>query len=171
MKRLLIMRHAKSSWQKPRLEDCERPLNKRGREAAGRMGRHFRRSNVKIDLAIYSTAERSRETLGLLLDEYGRLVPSEGREELYLSTGALMLDIIGAAAATAGTVLVVAHSPGVQEAALTLLGAKGGESADQIRQKFPTGAVVDFHLPIHDWCQVNGAQGHLNDYILPRGLE
>lgn len=171
MKRLLVMRHAKSSWQEPGLEDCERPLNKRGREAAQRMGRHFLESNVAIDLAIYSTAERSRETLDLLLDEYGGPVPTEGREELYLSTGALMLDVIGAAPATAGTVLVVAHFPGVQEAALTLLGAKGGEAADQIRQKFPTGAVADFHLHIHDWSQVNGAQGHLNDYILPRRLE
>lgn len=171
MKRLLIMRHAKSSWRKPGLEDCERPLNDRGREAARRIGRHFRESNVTIDLAIYSTAERSRETLDLLLDEYSRPVPTEGREDLYLSTGALMLDVIGAAPATAGTVLVVAHFPGVQEVALTLLGTKGGESGDRIRQKFPTGAVADFHLPIHDWCQVNGARGHLNDYILPRGLE
>lgn len=171
MKRLLVMRHAKSSWRKPGLEDCERPLNKRGRDAARRMGRHFRESHVTIDLAIYSTAERSRETLDLLLDEYGRPVPTKEREELYLSTGALMLDVIGAAPATTGTVLVVAHFPGVQEAALTLLGAQEGESADQIRQKFPTGAVADFHLHIHDWSQVNGAQGHLNDYILPRGLE
>ena len=171
MKRLLVMRHAKSSWQKPELEDCERPLNERGRGAARRMGRYFRDSNVTIDLAIHSTAERSRETLDLLLGEYGRPVPTEGREELYLSTGALMLDIIGAAPATADTVLVVAHFPGVQEAALTLLGEKGGESADQIRQKFPTGAVADFHLNIHGWSHVNEAQGHLNDYILPRWLE
>ena len=171
MKRLLVMRHAKSSWQKPGLEDRERPLNERGREAARRMGRHFRQSSVTIDLAIYSTAERSRETLDLLLDKYGRPVPTEGREELYLATGALMLDVIGAAPATAGTVLVVAHFPAVQEAALTLLGAKGGESADRVRRKFPTGAVADFHLQIHDWSQVNGTQGHLNDYILPRWLD
>ncbi len=171
MKRLLVMRHAKSSWRKPGLEDCERPLNERGREAARRIGRHFRESNVTIDLAIYSTAERCRETLDRLFDEYGRPVPTEGREELYLSSGALMLDIVGAAPATAGTVLVVAHFPGVQEVALTLLGAKGSEFADRIREKFPTGAVADFHLHIHDWSQVNGARGHLNDYILPRWLE
>ncbi len=171
MKRLLVMRHAKSSWQRPGLEDCERPLNERGRETARRMGRHFRERKITIDLAIYSTAERSRETLDLLLDDYRRPVLTEGRKELYLSTGALMLDVIGGAPATAGTVLVVAHFPGVQEAALTLLGAKRGGFADQIRKKFPTGAVADFHFHIHDWSQVNGAQGHLNDYILPRWLK
>lgn len=162
------MRHAKSSWRESGLEDSERPLNARGREAARRMGQHFRETGMSIELAIHSTAVRTRETVDRLLQEFGRPVPTEGRAELYLSSGLEMLDVIGAIPATTGTVLVVGHIPGVQEAALALAGSAGGEFAVQIRQKFPTGAVADFNLQIPDWSQVARAHGQLNDYLLPR---
>jgi phosphohistidine phosphatase len=170
MKRLLVMRHAKSSWRNGGLEDHERPLNGRGREAARHMGRYFRETGARIDLAIHSTAVRTRETLELLLEEYGGSVPTEGKKGLYLSSGARMLEVIGALPVTADTVLVVAHFPGVQEATLALAGSTGKVFADQIRQKFPTGAVADFELHIHEWSEIDSAHGRLNDYILPRRL-
>ena len=170
MKRLLVMRHAKSSWAAPGLEDRERPLNARGREAARRLGLCFREQGIKIDYAFYSSAVRTRETFELLHQAYARQVPAVALPELYLSTGAGMLEIVKTAPVEAATLLVLAHFPGVQELSLALAAASDEQISDRIARKFPTGAVADIELAIENWSDAVTACGRLRGYILPRQL-
>ena len=71
MKRLIVLRHAKSSWDEPNLDDFDRPLNARGWKAARRMGTELKRRDMQFDLALASPALRVRETLNGLADGYG----------------------------------------------------------------------------------------------------
>ena len=66
MKVLYLLRHAKSSWKDPTLEDFDRPLNKRGRSAAKTMGRHLHRNGLRPDLVLCSAARRTQETWTLV---------------------------------------------------------------------------------------------------------
>ena len=69
MKSLYLLRHAKSSWKDPNLNDHERPLSKRGRRAAKMMARYFRRSKIAPDFVICSTALRAQQTLDPIIKD------------------------------------------------------------------------------------------------------
>ena len=83
MKTLLVLRHAKSSWKEDRLPDRERPLNKRGREDAPKMGKLLRKHDLLPDLVLSSAAQRARLTAELVIEESGYDGEFELKEELY----------------------------------------------------------------------------------------
>src|SRR5262245_53225155 len=117
-KLLVLLRHAKSSWADPDLPDHDRPLNGRGRDAAALVGRHLRQEGPHPDLVLCSSAVRTRQTLeGLELP--GRVeVVIEDR--LYGASAESLLSRIRQVPPGDGTVLVIAHNPGVEDLARTL---------------------------------------------------
>jgi phosphohistidine phosphatase len=122
--RLLLLRHAKSSWDDPSLTDRDRPLSKRGRAAARRMGEHLRASGGRIDLVLCSSALRTRETLERLA-----LGVADVRVEdrLYGAGPDELLDRLRDVAGDPGAVLVIGHDPGMHELAAALAGPDLGE--------------------------------------------
>ncbi len=76
MKRLLLLRHAKSSWHDPSLADFDRPLNQRGRAAARMMGDYLVRKGLLPDLVLCSAAQRARETLAFIQDRLDGDLPA-----------------------------------------------------------------------------------------------
>ncbi|TIT90521.1 MAG: histidine phosphatase family protein, partial [Mesorhizobium sp.] len=121
MRQLLILRHGKSSWDDPKLEDFDRPLGPRGLKTAPLMGRELSRRGWLPDLALVSPALRTRDSWRLVSQELPKHVPAEFAEELYEAAPGAILARVRRAKAT--SLIVIGHNPGLQNFALQLAGA------------------------------------------------
>ena len=143
MKTLLILRHAKSSWSDPALDDHERPLNTRGRRDAPRMGDLVRERGLIPDVIISSDAVRARLTAEAAAE--AARYPGEILVDPRLY-GASPRDILAVLRtireAKAGTVMIVGHNPGLEELVVQLTGEQ---------QDLPTAALAHIELPIDRW--------------------
>jgi phosphohistidine phosphatase len=162
MKTLLLLRHAKSSWSKPGLQDHNRPLNKRGRHDAPLVGKLILDQSLTPDLIISSTARRAQETARLVGEACGYDGEVELRQELYLSDTACYLDILQSLPDKVNCVMVVGHNPDLEEL-LALL--------TDYDDSFPTAALAQVELPITSWHELNEAtDGYLKNLWKPRQL-
>lgn len=170
MKRLVVLRHAKSSWDDPALGDFERPLNGRGREAALKIGEELKRRALTFDLAIASPAVRVRQTLDQLEQSYGELCTVDFREEFYLASSSTLLRALRGLSDEVSIVLVAGHNPGLQELVL-LLAAPDQPLHGQVREKFPTSATALLDIQVGQWSELERGGASLMDLILPRSLD
>ncbi|MGI3168888.1 SixA phosphatase family protein [Pseudooceanicola sp. C21-150M6] len=160
-KRFVLMRHAKSSWDDPLLEDRDRPLNPRGRKAAKALGKWLRSQDILPDLALVSDARRTQTTFKRLkLDCDMRIDP-----RLYLSGPEAMLETLQSG--EGDTILMIGHNDGIAAFAGRLVSAPPphGRFAD-----FPTGATLVLDLPIEDWHAAHFGTGRVVNFITPREL-
>ena len=167
MRRLLILRHAKSDRSVPDAPDHDRPLNPRGLEAAPRIGAYMNRHRLIPDLALCSTAKRTRQTLALAMAEFGREPLCRYDERLYAPSPERMLDVLRETEPTAATVLLVGHNPGLQALALLLIASGDLGARERLHEQFPTAglAVIDFALP--NWDKLHPHSGRLERFIVP----
>jgi phosphohistidine phosphatase len=164
--RLLLIRHAKSSWNDASLPDRERPLAGRGRKAAERMGAHLRNEGLHPDVVLCSPSRRTRETLELL--EFS------GAEVTYVDElyGASAHDLLASAREVrddAEVIAVVGHNPGVQDLSIELARDEAAEEALRLRQKFPTCAVAIFDVD-GAWRDVATRRVRLASFVVPKEL-
>jgi len=171
MKRLYLLRHAKSDWADSDKVDEDRPLSPRGRRAAPAMGRYMRREGLVPALVLASTARRTEETWELLAPALKADVPVETSEKLYLASPARLLKSIRAVDDSISSLAIVGHNPGLQALALELTG--NGEATAQARMatKYPTGALAIFDFDIDRWMDVAAAGGRLERFVVPRDLD
>ena len=169
MKRLLLLRHAKSSRDNPRLQDFDRPLAKRGREAAPEIGRHMRKAGWLPDLVLCSTAKRTQETAELVLAELGGKAEMRLVDGLYLAAPEQMLKEIHAVEAKAGTLLVVAHNPGTALLANYLAASGDKHAIHRLREKFPTAGLAVFDVDANSWSKLERAK--LIDFVTPKDID
>lgn len=141
-RRLLVLRHAKSSWAEPQQPDIERPLNDRGRAAAKLIGHKLRDEEISVDILLASTATRVRETLDILLPAWRWDGPIVWQKQLYLASRQTILHEIGALADDWRSVLVVGHNPGLSETVSYLT----SEAVDM-----PTAALAILSSDQADW--------------------
>ena len=139
---LILMRHAKSDWNDSSLSDHERPLNRRGREAAPAMADWLATVGMVPKLILSSNSTRTRETVELLMDQWSDTPKVSFKQSLYLSPPETILRAIRNGAAEADKVMVVAHNPGM--AHLSSLLAKQPI-------EMPTAAVAIFELNDLEW--------------------
>lgn len=170
MPRLLLLRHAKSSWSEPGLKDHDRPLNARGRAACAAMGGWMAAQGLAPDHVLSSTSARTRETWTRVAAVAGWKIGPAWFEELYLAPAATMLAILRREGGTAGTVLMIGHNPGIEALARRI--GDGGDTAARRRllAKFPTAgmACIDLDAP---WAQAGTAPGRLVSFTVPRDLD
>lgn len=171
MPRLLLLRHAKSSWDDTSADDHERPLNNRGRRSAPLMGRHIALHRLLPQKILCSTARRTRETLAGLLPYLGEDLDVRLTRDLYETTEDRYLDMIRAQGGAARTMLVLGHNPAMQDTALTLIGQGNPSLADDIREKFPTGALAVIDFDAKRWVDVEPKAGRIVAFFRPRELE
>jgi len=162
MKTLLILRHAKSAWDESGVPDHDRPLNKRGKRDAPRMGRVLRDEDLVPDLILSSTAKRARRTAQLAAEACGYEGEIEVDEGLYLAGPEDYLEALHGVPDQMERVMLVGHNPGLEE----LLEALTGEA-----QALPTAALAEIELSIEHWQQVEAAEGRLVGLWLPREQE
>ena len=172
MPELLLLRHAKSDWKDRRLDDFDRPLAPRGREAAPLMGRYLRDQGLEPDLVLCSMARRARETLALLLTALASAPEISYLKTLYLAPPSRLLAVLRRQRPDRGRILLVAHNPGLHHLALDLAGGQGGAAGRALAEKYPTAALARFQVA--GWAELGadggGAPARLVEFVKPREL-
>lgn len=145
MKTLLILRHAKSSHDHPGISDRDRPLNKRGRHDAPRVGALLQEKSLIPDRILSSNAKRTQETTELLTTTWKKVPPVELHADLYLAPPINFIRLLNGLNESVERPLVVGHNPGL-EVWVNLLGCE--------ETSFPTAALACFELPIPSWSEL-----------------
>jgi phosphohistidine phosphatase len=160
MKTLLVLRHAKSSWDDHDLNDHDRPLNARGKRDAPRVGKLLCEQHLKPDAVLSSTAKRARKTATKALEAAGYGVDAQLIRELYLADPATIVSVLNRQPDAFACVLIVGHNPGLENLVHLLSGHDGG---------LPTAALAQLELPIAHWCELSTATGAtLRNLWLPK---
>lgn len=166
MRRLILMRHAKSSWADPGQRDLDRPLNKRGRRSAALIGGWLKDKGYLPEMALVSSARRTQETWAGVVAATGA-APTTYLPELYHAAPEAMLSMLRGAAG-AGTLLMLGHQPGTGAFAARLL---ADPPSDEGFGKYPTAATTVIAFDVDDWQAVGWGAGRLVDFVVPRELE
>jgi phosphohistidine phosphatase len=167
MKRLYLLRHAKSSWDDPSIADDERPLSPRGRKAAVRMARHLGREAIRPDLVLCSTALRARETYERIAPALGD-PPTRTENGLYGATAEALLERLRRVPEETGSVMLIGHNPGLQHL-VTLLATRGPELR-RVRTKYPTCALASLDLGSRAWSELQPGDAELVGLVTPNDL-
>jgi phosphohistidine phosphatase len=174
MLQLIIMRHAKSSWSEGKRDDFERPLSKRGRQAAPAMGRALAQRGLIPELILCSPARRARETLKLALDGMASNPRLDYDDQLYtFGDGTAYLKVI-AGQKDSNPLMLIGHNPSIQNLALRLAVTGDRAAVQRMRRKFPTAAVAVFAFSAASWSKLqveNSTTGELELFITPKMLE
>ena len=163
MKTLILARHAKSSWNHPELSDHDRPLNKRGRQDAPRMGVHLAAHYPAPQRIVSSSAARARTTAEVLAQAFGR--PRQDIQvlpTLYLADVATLLAVARDLPDALHTVMLVGHNPGMTDC-LNRLAAAGIDN-------LPTCGVARIGFDLDHWADLQPAQGRLLSLDVPKAL-
>jgi phosphohistidine phosphatase len=167
MKRIHLLRHAKSSWEDATLADHDRPLASRGRRATKSLARHLKREGIEPELVLCSSALRARETLEGISPALGAASVSI-EERLYGASGTVLIERLREIPDNVQSVLLIGHNPAVQQAALDLAGTV--EAAGELERKYPTGALATFDFD-GTWGALERGSAHLARFVRPRDLE
>ena len=163
-KRLTLLRHAKSSWNNPGLDDRDRPLNKRGERDAPMMGQRLLKKETRPSLILTSPAKRARQTARLIAGEIGYpLEFLQTEHELYLADPGTMLAIIAQQDNAFNDIVLCAHNPGITDLANRLSGA----SIDNV----PTCGMVFLEAEISSWDEINTSRCTLAEFDYPKRPE
>jgi phosphohistidine phosphatase len=167
IKHVLLLRHAKSSWENLELADHERPLAPRGRRAAIVMAEHLRRERVRPALVLCSSALRARETLELIAPGLVEQPAIRFERELYAASAERLLERVRAIEDGVECALLIGHNPGLEDLALILAGS--GEKLARVGRKYPTGALAMLEFAGH-WRELGPGGAKLTDFITPKQL-
>jgi phosphohistidine phosphatase len=171
MKTVLLLRHAKSAWGQPGLDDHERPLNKRGERAAEAMAEHIVHNAPRPDLILCSTAVRTRQTLAPLVHRLATPAPPIALEKgLYLASESELLVRLRAVPEDIGTVLLIGHNEGIGELANALAGDGEPAALTRLHEKFSTGALATLRLDEAPWQDLAPGAGELLAFVRPRDI-
>ena len=166
MHQLLLLRHAKSSWDDPKLADRDRPLNKRGRRAAGTMRKAMLDLGLTPDVVLVSPSRRTQETLAAL-EPWDDTPLVEPVETLYLASAAQLLAILRDVNETVRSVMLIGHNPGMHELAVLLAGAPAPN--ERLTAGFPTATLAEFSVATQ-WQRLDAAGTRLVRFLTPRDL-
>lgn len=162
MKTLLITRHAKSSWQEAGLSDHDRPLNRRGRSDAPKLGELLDEQDLVPDLILSSTATRARDTATRLLEHCDFDGELRLDRRLYHGEPDDYLSLLRHLPEGIGRVMVVGHNPGLEMLLFELTDSD---------QSLPTAALAQVELPIDRWDELDEVrEGRLVQLWVPREL-
>jgi phosphohistidine phosphatase len=171
MKRLALLRHAKSSWDDPNLDDFNRPLNERGWKAARRMGRELNHRGVRFDLVLASTAARVRETIDGVQECYEFTAPIRFEQRIYLASTDTFVSLVRGLPESTSAPLIVGHNPGLERLLAELTHDDANGRRRRIIGKYPTGAFAEVELPAEKWLDVATNSGEIVELILPKELD
>ena len=164
MKRVYLLRHAKSSWKHSELPDHDRPLAGRGRKAAKRIAGHMQARQFEPELVLCSTARRARETLERIEPVLGH-APVRMERALYGASARDLLARLRRLPDDVESVLVIGHNPGMHDLASELAG-----SAPELARKFPTAALAMLAFHGSTWDELGPKTAELVELTRPRDL-
>ena len=171
MRRLILLRHAKTERDAPSGRDIDRQLDERGMQDARGVGQWLARNNYTPDLAWVSTALRAQQTWDIMSKSF-TTSRAEPRDELYSADAGDLLKIIHAAGTTDPKVLmVVAHNPALHELALALISAGETAGLRALAANLPTAGVIVIDFATDDWDDVGFRKGALERFVSPKLLK
>jgi len=171
MRRLLLFRHAKTERAEAGQEDLARALVERGRRDAARIGAYMASHALEPDRVLVSPALRTQETWKHLS---GVLKPAPGAttvERLYEATPHTLFAIVKDAPASAHTLMVIAHNPGLHELALMLIASGDIDARERLSEKLPTSGLIIIDFAFDDWSRLHPQSGRLERFVSPKTLE
>ncbi len=145
MKTLLLLRHAKSSWKDTDLEDYDRPLNKRGKRDAPKMGRLLVEENLLPGLIVSSSAKRCRKTAEHVLHASHFRGETRFSSQLYEAKADSLVQFLASIDDSIERLLIIAHNPGLEELLEALTG---------VYTPLTTAALAQLDLPIDAWSKI-----------------
>jgi phosphohistidine phosphatase len=169
MKRLYLLRHAKSSWDDPELEDHDRPLAPRGRKAAKLIAEYVKDKRFEPSIVLCSSAVRARETLEFVAPFLPEETSVEIEPGIYHAGTRELIARLRRVPPDAESVLLIGHNPAMQDLALAI--ANASERLDRIRRKFPTAALVALDARVEDWKHLKEGVAVVTDFVTPKGLK
>jgi phosphohistidine phosphatase len=168
MKRLYLLRHAKSSWQQPGTTDFDRPLAPRGIAACKRIRATLRRLAIEPQLVLCSSARRTRETFEGVAKGFAHEPEALFERGLYLASANKILARLAQLDDSTERVMVIGHNPGLERLAQALAGTGAAATLARLATKFPTGALAELAIPIARWDAPAPGGAELVRFIAPR---
>lgn len=171
MRQLFLLRHGKSSWDEPSLDDFDRPLSGRGIKAARRMGKHMAAQGIHPGVVLVSTARRTRATWELM-EPHLKGLPVSYEDALYEAGRSELLDRLRALDDHLRSVMVVGHNPGLERLATHLCGGHGDAAAlARLAEKFPTGTLAVLETEAPAWRDLQAGCCRLASFTRPADLD
>ena len=171
MRRLLILRHAKTEPGEPGQDDRSRALVERGRRDAAQIGAYMASHALVPDRVVLSPARRVQETWKHLA---GALRPAPGAttaERIYEATPHDILAILADTSGSAHSLMVVGHNPSLHDVALMLIASGDIEARERLREKLPTAGLVIIDFAFDDWSKLHPQSGRLERFVTPKSVE
>lgn len=170
MRRLMLLRHAKSDWPSAPIGDHERPLSARGRDAAPKMGAYMARQGLAPDLTLCSTSVRTRQTYEHIAAALQSRADVMFDPRLYHAAPELMIEVIRETRPDTHALLLIGHNPGMQELAELLIVSGDSDLRQRVVEKFPTCALAVIDFPLDDWCELQPRTGRIDRFVTPRTI-
>jgi phosphohistidine phosphatase len=168
-KRLFVLRHAKSSWDDPGLDDHERPLAPRGRRAVELIAAYLSARHIHPDLVLCSSSRRTRETLDGIAVGGEHLI----ERTLYAAGTEEIIDRLRQLPESVSSAMLIGHNPSAQMLVLRLTNHDADGNADperdEVKRKFPTGALATLAFDC-DWSELAPGCARLEEFISPKAF-
>jgi phosphohistidine phosphatase len=169
MLRLMLLRHAKSSWPTG-MQDADRPLSSRGEAAARMMGGYLAHHALIPERVLCSPARRTCDTWTGVLSSWPTPVDVVFDGRLYGATCQGIVSVVRSQDDAVRSLLLLGHNPGLQEAAEWLIAAGDVEQRERLREKFPTAALAVIDFALDKWSNLHERSGRLDRYVTPRTI-
>lgn len=164
-RRIVLFRHAKADW--PQVTDHERPLADRGRTDAAESGRRLADTGIPFDLALCSTATRTRETWKLAVQEFPHRPKTVYEERIYEASPGELIALLNETPDDAQNVVLIGHNPGIQGLADILAGSAEGDTRERMSGRgFPAAAAAVLSFS-GSWKTLEPGVATLLDYWEP----
>lgn len=172
MKRLTLLRHAKSDWDDPVARDFDRPLNHRGEKAALLMGQFAAQRQMQFDMLVASPAVRVVQTLETFFVGLGESLDARWDRRIYLASSPTLFDVIRDLPESTDSALLAGHNPGLEELILDLVPDDGANPLrEDVEVKFPTASIAVLDLKIDRWSEAQENIATLVSFTRPRDLD
>ena len=159
MKKLYLIRHAKSDWSNPALDDFDRPLNKRGKKNVLFMGQILHKKDVSPDLIISSPAYRARTSAKKIAKEINYHKKIVFNEYLYQASFKTILEIVNFTENTYDEIFIIGHNPSLNVLAFYLI---------DFNENIPTSGIVEIEFSCNSWREVNKSNAKFVSFEYPR---
>jgi phosphohistidine phosphatase len=158
---LYLLRHAKSSWKDASLRDFDRPLKRRGRDAAKQIGKRLAEEKPQPVLVVCSPAARTRETAEIVLKQSDLKADVTFEQRIYEASLRDLLHVVSNIPDAKEVVMMIGHNPGFEE----LVAYLSGE-----HRRMPTCALAKIRLDVARWNDIKAGEGTLASFITPKEL-
>ncbi|HEY0224430.1 MAG TPA: histidine phosphatase family protein [Pseudolabrys sp.] len=171
MRRLILFRHAKAEASEPGMEDRARVLVERGRKDAAKIGAYMAGHALIPDKVVMSPAKRTQETWKYAASAFKPAPGAMTADTLYDATPHAIFGVIKDAPASAHTLLVLGHNPGLYEVAMMLIATGDIDARERLREKLPTAGLAIIEFAFDDWGKLHPQSGRLERFVSPKWLE